>query len=163
MVRYKDYDAAAEELEPEAFEFTIGGKEFTAPIDLDAKEMLQFLRLTASQDSSEVARGMRALLGDKVWVYIYSKTLLVEDGEGSAEFEDRPAINWYALRALINDLAIYYGGGIVGIPKAVVDAQQVVNPPTEEETSTTGSDEQSGSSTDGESSSEEELVSTDSV
>lgn len=149
MTRFKDYDAALNELEPEVFEFRIGGREFTAPTDADARQMLDFLRKTASNNSREVADGMHAILGEDVWSYIYQKPEVVKGENGEQTVVPRPTIPWPLIRALVNDLAVYYGGGIVGVPKAVVDAQQIVSPQTVEEPSTTGSRNTSGSSTIG--------------
>ncbi len=142
MARFKDYDAAVQDLDPEEFEFILGGRDFVAPIDIDAAQMLSFLRLTASTNAGDVAKGMRAVLGDEIWNYLFF--VPVKDDE-----VPRPDIGWIAIRELVNDLAVYYGGGIVGAPKAVVDPQLVVSPQMEEEPSQDTSTDTSGSSTDG--------------
>jgi len=160
VTRFKDYDAALRELEPETFEFKIGGREFVAPTDADARQMLDFLRKAASTNSRDVADGMRAILGEDVWGYIYEKPELIPRN-GGVKSQEREKIPWSLIRALVNDLAVYYGGGIVGAPKAVVDPQQMMNPPTEGETSSSGSDEESGSWITGDLLSEEGLNSTE--
>lgn len=160
MTRFKDYDAALAELEPESFEFRIGERDFVAPQDADAKQMLDFLRKSASTNSATVADGMHALLGDEIWSFIYQRPSLVVDN-GETEVVERPKIPWPALRALINDLATYYGGGLVGDPKAGEAALHLINPPTTEEPSMDGSETTSGSSMDGTISNEEEQETTD--
>lgn len=160
MTRFKDYDAAIKDLEPEDFEFRIGGRDFVADSEADARAMLDFLRKTASTNSRDVADGMRAVLGEEVWGYIYERPKISTEN-GEVVQEERPKIPWPLIRALVNDLAVYYGGGIVGAPKAVVDAQQIVNPPMAEEPSTNGSEETSGSSTTSETLNELVLGSTE--
>lgn len=151
MVRFKDYDAASssDSEKREEFEFVIGGVTFTAPPDHEARKMLDFLRKSASENSATIADGILAILGREIWNHIYNPR------------NGTPA-SWNAVRMLCNDLAVYYGGGIVGTPKAVLAPEPTETPQMEEETSMIGSEEISGSSSDGETSNDTELVSTDS-
>lgn len=155
MARFKDYDVAAERNSEkrEEFEFVLGGDTFVALPDQEAHTMLDFLRKTASDNSADIADGIKVILGREVWNRIYRPL------PGAKQ------VKWDAVRMLCNDLAIYYGGGIVGDPKALIREPQEQTPeaPTEAETSPDGSDPTSGDSTTGETLSDTELQPTESA
>lgn len=154
MTRFKDYDQAAERSSDkrEDFEFVLGGDTFVALPEQDAKSMLEFLRKTASENTADIADGIRMILGKEVWNRIYRP------------LPDSQKISWESVRMLCNDLATYYGGGLVGSPKAVMgDRSPTDTPPIEEETSPPGSEDTSGPSTDGEILSDLELLPIDSA
>lgn len=159
MARFKDYDAAGLDLEPEIFEFRLGGRDFTATSEVDARQVLTFMRLTVSRNSADVARAFQSLLGDEVWDYINQRIQVGKDG-----VESRQKITWLSVRALANDLAVFYGGGVVGDPKVErMDPQLDESPQMEGEPSKDGLTPTSGSSIIGDLLSEEELLNTDTV
>lgn len=153
MTRFKDYDVAAEVTSDkrEDFEFVLGGDTFVAPPEQEARVMLDFLRKTASENSADIVEGIKTIVGSEIWNRIYRPL------PGSKK------VLWDSVRNLCNDLAIYYGGGIVGAPKVVMGEQQTLEPVIMAETLPNGLEDTSGSSTDGETLSEPEPQPTDSA
>lgn len=153
MTRFKDYDVAAERDSDkrEDFEFVLGGDSYTALPEQEARTMLDFLRKTASENSADIADGIKTILGKEIWNRIYRP------------LPGASSVKWGAVRALCNDLAIYYGGGIVGSPKAVMGDQPTMEPVITAEISPDGSVDTSGSLPDGETLSDSEPPPTDST
>lgn len=153
MTRFKDYDVAAEVASDkrEDFEFVLGGDTFVAPPEQEARTMLEFLRKTASENSADIVQGIRTIVGNEIWNRIYRPL------PGSKK------VLWDSVRTLCNDLAIYYGGGIVGTPKVVMGDQPTLEPVIVAETLPDGSEDTPGSSSDGETLNEQEEPPTDSA